>query len=119
MGSAGLTPDLALGVAVAPQHAPPDPLRRCSAAFSIHRGVPGQPVAVDYSGEKSQMNAVHGQLKKARRKLGDWLSRQLTDGWVHGHEEGEACNSSCYRTRAADEPPQATGRGSGRTLPAA
>lgn len=41
------------------------------------------------------------------QRLWGWLQRQISDGVVHGHEEGERCNPMCRRTRPLDEPARA------------
>lgn len=42
--------------------------------------------------------ARRGLLQRLRL----WVDRQISDGVVHGHEEGERCNGLCRRTRAQD-----------------
>lgn len=42
-------------------------------------------------------------LRPGCARLWGWLQRQISDGVVHGHEEGERCNALCRRTRPLDE----------------
>jgi len=37
-------------------------------------------------------------LRPGCGRLWGWLQRQISDGVVHGHEEGERCNDLCRRT---------------------
>lgn len=50
-----------------------------------------------------------------RRRIWRWLQRQISEGVVHGHEEGERCNDLCRRTRATS----GSGRRAGSPSPTA
>lgn len=49
----------------------------------------------------------HATRTGRAQRLWGRLQRRISDGVVHGHEEGERCNSICRRTRPLDEPARA------------
>lgn len=66
----------------------------------------GQPAA----GATPQGALRHGRMQR----LWLWVQTQISEGVVHGHEEGERCNDLCRRTRA----PGTSGAGhAGRPTP--